>query len=37
MLLEKAWAKILGTYARTTGGYCGVAAECLLGVSSEFF
>ena len=33
MLLEKAWAKICGTYARTAGGYCGVAAECLLGVA----
>jgi hypothetical protein len=32
MLLEKAWAKIVGTYARTSGGSCGFAAEYLLGV-----
>jgi hypothetical protein len=33
MLLEKAWAKICGTYARTSNGVCGVAAEFLLGVA----
>ena len=35
VLMEKAWAKICGTYARTTGGVCGTAAEHILGVTSE--
>lgn len=32
ILLEKAWAKIQGTYARTEGGMCATAAAHLLGV-----
>ena len=27
MLMEKAWAKICGTYARSDGGFPGIAAE----------
>lgn len=31
MLLDKAWAKLQGSYARTESGYCGVAAAHLMG------
>ena len=34
-LLEKAWAKLCGTYARTSGGLSGVAADHILGVTSD--
>ena len=33
-LLEKAWAKLHGTYARTGGGLPSIAAQHLLGVPS---
>jgi len=33
-LLEKACAKLYGTYARTSGGQPSIAAQHLLGVSS---
>jgi hypothetical protein len=33
--MEKAWAKLCGTYARSSGGHCGTAAEHVIGVSSE--
>ena len=36
-LLEKAWAKLHGTYARTAGGLPCFAANHLLGVPSESF
>lgn len=32
MLLEKAWAKLQGTYARTVSGRCDVALAHLMGV-----
>lgn len=35
MLMEKAWAKICGTYARSDGGFPGIAAEHVLGVTSD--
>ena len=35
MLLEKAWAKMLGTYARAEAGYCSNAAIHLMGVPSQ--
>jgi len=36
-LLEKAWAKVHGTYARTEGGLPCFAASHLMGVPSESF
>lgn len=35
VLMEKAWAKLCGTYARSSGGQCGTAAEHIIGVTSE--
>lgn len=37
MLLEKAWAKLHGSYSRTEGGHCCHAAQQLLGVPSSSF
>ena len=34
-LLEKAWAKLHGTYARTEGGLPSFAAAHIMGVPSE--
>ena len=36
-LLEKAWAKLHGTYARTAGGLPCFAASHVMGVPSESF
>ena len=36
-LLEKAWAKLHGTYARTEGGLPCFAASHIMGVPSESF
>ena len=36
-LLEKAWAKLHGTYARTQGGLPCFAASHIMGVPSESF
>jgi calpain-15 len=35
MLMEKAWAKLNGNYARSQAGYTHVACQLLLGVSTE--
>ena len=37
MILEKAWAKLHGSYARTEGGLPGFACSQLVGVPSENF
>jgi hypothetical protein len=37
MLLEKAWAKLHGTYIRSEAGYPYFAASHLLGVPSEVY
>ena len=36
-LLEKAWAKLHGTYARTEGGLPSFAANHIMGVPSESY
>jgi Calpain family cysteine protease len=37
MLLEKAWAKLYGSYSRIEAGFCCHAAQQLLGIPSASF